>query len=437
MKNADDASGPATEPDPPGTAAGIVSGSCAPAFEALRNAFADSLRPNEEDGESRELGASIAVARRGKLEVELWGGWADDDKTRPWQRDTLVNVYSVTKGITATCVHRLVEAGKLELDAPVAGYWTEFAAEGKGEITLRQLLCHQAGLAGIREKIAYADRYDRRAQAAALAAQAPWWEPGSQHGYHAVTFGTLLGELVERVDGRSLGRFWRDEIAEPAGIDFHIGLREDAFARCADIVQKEAKGRRAKRKSGEEAAPRSATSAGPKSADNSDGFSKALQRNRESLLGKAFANPAVPSHETNSPEWRAAELPAHGGHGTAAALARFYSALASDGTLDGFRILRPETIRAATTEQVFDRDAVLAPLKTRFGLGFMLSYRGIPMGPGRENFGHPGYGGAIAFADPTRELGFAYVINRMQSRLMGGAEGSRLVDLLYEALGDD
>ena len=206
-----------------------VQGSCDPRFEKLRSVFAQSFdRPDKP-----EVGAAVAVWRGGKLVADLWGGFADAAKTKPWARDTIANVYSTTKGMAALCALRLAERGALDLDAPVARYWPEFAASGKAAIPVRWLLTHQAGLAAVREKLPDEALFDPRVVCEALAAQAPWWEPGTQHGYHAVTFGHLVGEVVRRVDGRTLGNYFREELAQPLGLDFHVGVPERARSRAA------------------------------------------------------------------------------------------------------------------------------------------------------------------------------------------------------------
>ncbi|HUI25002.1 MAG TPA: serine hydrolase domain-containing protein, partial [Candidatus Kryptonia bacterium] len=337
-------------------------------------------------------------------------GFADAARTRPWQRDTIVNVYSTTKGMTAICANRLVEQGRLDLDAPVARYWPEFAQAGKDKLPVRYLLTHQAGLAAISVPVPSEKRYDWDFMTSALAAQSPWWEPGTQHGYHALTFGYLVGELVRRIDGRSLGTYFREEIAEPLGVDFHIGLNERDDVRCAEMIP------------------------APPPPPGAPDIFVAAAKNPDSLPGKVFGNPRLDTAHVNTRAWRGAEMPAANGHGDARGLARVYGALACGGEIDGVRVLGHEAIERANAEQAYGTDAVLAPLQTRFGLGFFLTQPMIPFGPNPRAFGHPGAGGSIAFADPDARLGFAYVMNQMQQGLAGDARGFSLIFDFYEAL---
>lgn len=380
-----------------------VQGDCAPRFARVRAAF-------ERNFANGEVGAALAVTMDGQPVIDLWGGHADAARTRPWQRDTLVNVYSTTKGMTAICANRLLEAGRLDLNAPVAEYWPEFAQTGKAQLPVRYLLSHQAGLAALSTPIPPAKHYDWAFMTAALAAQPPWWEPGTQHGYHALTFGYLVGEVVRRIDGRTLGTYFREEIAEPLGIDFHIGLDARDDTRCAEMIP-----------------------APPPPPGVPSPFAAVTER-PESLAAKVFGNPLLRPGEVNTRAWRAAEIPAANGHGTARGLARVYGALACGGTIDGVRVLGPQAIERANTEQVFGTDAVLAPLQTRFGLGFFLTHSMIPFGPNPRAFGHPGAGGSVAFADPDARLGFAYVMNQMQMGLAGDARGFGLIYEVYDAL---
>jgi CubicO group peptidase (beta-lactamase class C family) len=385
-----------------------IHGSCEPQFEKVREVFARSFdRP---DGKS-EVGAAVALWREGELAVDLWAGSADAAKTRPWQRDTIANVYSTTKGMTALCALRLAERGTLDLDAPVARYWPEFAANGKAAIPVRWLLTHQAGLAGVREKLPDEALFDWRAVCDALAAQAPWWEPGTKHGYHAVTFGHLVGEVVRRVDGRTLGNFFREELAEPLRLDFHIGVPEAALARCAEMIPT------------------------PVAPGEKDALATFATQADDSVTSAAFNNPRQRRGVVNTSAWRRAELPAANGHGDARSLAKVYGILAARGEHDGVRVLSPDWTRRARTEQVFGRDAVLMGMPTRFGLGFMLHHDAMPLGPNKSSFGHPGAGGSIAFADPDAGIGFAYVMNQMQAGIAGDPRGYRLIRAAYAGLG--
>ena len=384
-----------------------VQGSCDPRFEKLRSVFAQSFdRPDKP-----EVGAAVAVWRGGKLVADLWGGFADAAKTKPWARDTIANVYSTTKGMAALCALRLAERGALDLDAPVARYWPEFAASGKAAIPVRWLLTHQAGLAAVREKLPDEALFDPRVVCEALAAQAPWWEPGTQHGYHAVTFGHLVGEVVRRVDGRTLGNYFREELAQPLGLDFHVGVPESALARCAEMIP---------------------TPVAPGEKDVLATF--ATEGGGASVTAFAFNNPRQRRGTVNSEAWRRAELPAANGHSDARSLAKVYGILAAGGAHEGVHVLSPEWTLRARTEQVFGKDAVLMGMPTRFGLGFMLRHDLLPLGPNKNSFGHPGAGGSIAFADPDAGIGFAYVMNQMQAGVAGDPRGYRLIKALYAGL---
>jgi CubicO group peptidase (beta-lactamase class C family) len=354
------------------------------------------------------VGAAVAVYVDGDPVVDLWGGFADAARTQPWQRDTIVHVASTTKGMAALCLHRLCEEGRLDPSAPVAHYWPEFAQAGKRRVPVHMLLSHRAGLPAIRRDLPREARYDWKLMAETLAAEEPWWEPGTKHGYHATTFGWLVGEVLRRIDGRTLGRYFRDEIAQPLGLDFHIGLAPEDDARCAEVIP---------------------LPAGPKNP-----IYAAARSEAGTLLARAFGNPPSRRGEFNTAEWRRAEIPAANGHGSARAVARAYAALARGGVLDGVHVLGRDAIAGATTEQAFGPDAVLMGTKMRYGLGFLLTHRGVPFGPNPRAFGHPGMGGSLAFADPDARVGFGYVMNRLQSGVAGDARGYPLIRAVYAAL---
>jgi CubicO group peptidase (beta-lactamase class C family) len=380
-----------------------VQGDCQKRLERVRQVFEESFATGE-------VGAAVAVTLNGELVLDLWGGHLDGARTRPWQRDSLANVYSTTKGMTAICANRLIEQGVLDVDAPVTTYWPEFGQQGKGAIPVRWLLCHRAGVPALRKQIPSGGLYDWKFMTESLAAEAPFWEPGTAHGYHALTYGYLVGEVLRRIDGRTLGNYFREELGQPLGLDFHIGTGPELDARCAEILP----------------AP-----AGPPDVPNP--FAAAA-KDPESLVGRVFANPALTPGTVNTRAWRAAEIPAGNGHGTARGLARIYGALSTDGKLDGRHVLSPAQIAKANTENAYGQDKVLSPLPSRFGLGFMMTQPMIPFGPNPRTFGHPGAGGSIAFADPDAKLGFAYVMNQMQVGLGGDARGFRLIAEVYAAL---
>jgi CubicO group peptidase (beta-lactamase class C family) len=397
-----------------------IEGFCAARFEPLRSAFRESFAKGE-------VGASVAVVLDGEPVVDLWGGHVDLERTRPWQRDTLVNVYSTTKGMTALCAHRLVEEGRLDLDAPVARYWPEFAQSGKERIPVRDLLCHRSGVAAFPRAVRAAEQLlEWKALCGLLAAQQPLWEPGTRHGYHAVTFGHLVGEVVRRIDGRSLGSYFREEIATPLGVDFHIGLPESEHARCAELIQ--SRERRGMVSGG--FASRMAALGERLDDGLEQGEKRAIYARAQQVFGWG---PSV--RLTNTREWRLAEIPAANGHGNARSVARVYGALARGGELDGVRVLSASAVAGANTEHSFGPDGVLFGLRTRFGLGYFMTHPGVPFGPNPRAFGHPGAGGSVGFADPDARLGFGYAMNQMQGTIFAGSHGFALIEAAYRCLG--
>ena len=360
-----------------------IHGICDEKFTRVRDALAENFATHG------EVGAALAVMVDGEMVVDLWAGHADAAQSRAWERDTLVNVYSTTKGMTALCAHRLVERGLLDLDAPVARYWPEFAQGGKGELPVRYLLSHRAGLPALSEPLPPGSLYNWEVMTSALAKQEPWWEPGTKHGYHALTYGWLVGEVVRRISRKSLGTFFRDEVAEPLGLDFHIGLASNHDGRTAEVIP-------------------------PVEADLEGGFLSAILSDPESMSYKSFSLTEEPIdlEQANTPEWRAAEIPAANGHGSARAVARVYGVLARGGELEDVRVLGASAIERAIVEQSDGLDAVLL-LPSRFGMGFMLTQPELQLGPNEHAFGHSGLGGSLGFADPDAKLGFGYTMNKM------------------------
>jgi CubicO group peptidase (beta-lactamase class C family) len=371
-------------------------GRCEAGFDALRDAFADNFRRRD------ELGAALAVVLDGRVVVDVWAGWADVARTRPWQRGTLVDVFSVGKAMAASCVLLLAERGKVDLDAPVARCWPEFAAAGKDEVTARTLLAHRAGLPALRRDVAPEEIYDWDSMAGALAAEQPWWEPGTAHGYHVNTLGFMAGEIVRRVSGESIGTFFRRAVARPLGLDFHFGVPATDDARVAEYAF---------------------------GADSSSEKARAAQAGpeRRFLLDRVYLNPPALSGigTVNTRAWRAAEIPSANGHATARAVAGFYAAL-------GRGLLAPGTLREATTEHSAGMDFVLAR-PSRFGLGFQLTQPERPLGPGPAGFGHFGVGGSVGFADPDAGLAFGYVMNRSVPGWLN-SRNRALIDALYTCL---
>jgi CubicO group peptidase (beta-lactamase class C family) len=345
-----------------------------PKFGEVREAFEQNFH------ERGEVGASVCVVVEGETVVDLWGGIADPKTAAPWQEDTITVVMSMTKGATALCAHILVDRGELDIDQPVAHYWPEFAQNGKERIPVRMLLNHQAGLPGFHEPIPAGKPYDWEYMVARLAAERPFWEPGRQYGYHSVTFGWLVGEVVRRVSGKSLGTFFREEVAEPLGLDFWIGLPESEERRAVRLL------------------PR-------------------LEPSPE-VLGIPELRAERVSNGVDEPgDWwntrnaHAAELPASGGITNARAAARMYAALSLGGTLDGVRLVSPETVERMSRVQSALMGDALDDITAPFALGFMQASpsSGFP----RTRFGHEGAGGSNGFADPAARLAFGYVMNQM------------------------
>lgn len=385
-------------------------GHCAPAFDAVRAAFEHNLV------HGGELGASLAVEIDGECVVDLWGGWADAEGTTPWQRDTLSVVFSNTKPATALCIHLLAEAGELDLDQPVARYWPAFAAAGKDATTPRMLLDHSAGLPALRERLPDGAAFDWDFMVERLEREAPFWAPGTRVGYHALTYGWLLGELVRRIGGCSLGEFFRRQVAQPLGLDFWIGLPASEESRVATI------------------APPAATSV-PRNA-----FERALMEEPQSPTALYMKNTGGwrPSG-FNSRAGHAAELGAAGGITHARSLARLYGTLACGGLRGGFRLLREDTLAKATAVSSATHDDACLRVPTRFAAGFMRQMdnraRGLDSACfGRDAFGHVGAGGSLAFASPSRRLGFGYTMNRMGPGVLLNARADRLVQAVYEAV---
>jgi CubicO group peptidase (beta-lactamase class C family) len=381
-----------------------IHGTVAPRFARVRDAFADNL------GHHGDVGAACAVYQDGRLVVDLWGGLADPGTGRPWAEDTLGLVFSTTKGMTAVCAHRLAERGALDLDAPIARYWPAFAAAGKERITVRAALSHRAGLAAVDGDLTLDEVLAWDPVVAAIAAQAPNWEPGTRHGYHARSYGWIAGEIARRITGKTLGRIFADEVARPLGLDFWIGLPEVEEPRVARILP------------------------APPPADPAMREFLALAMGPTTLLGRVLGGPSqlfAYDDMWNRRALHAAEMPSSNGIGSARAIARMYAAVV--GEVDGVRLLRPETLAAACAVQSDGEDVVLR-LPTRFGTGFMLPPTLCPFAPSTA-FGHPGAGGSLGFGDPAARIGFGYVMNQMKLGMLGDLRAARLAEAVYASLG--
>jgi CubicO group peptidase (beta-lactamase class C family) len=376
-----------------------IHGFCDDRFTAVKETFLENFKTEG------EVGASFAATLNGKFVVDIWGGYADKAKSRPWEKDTIVNVFSTTKVMTIICALMLVDRGQLDLDAPVAKYWPEFAQNGKEKIPVRQIFSHTSGLAGWEEKITMKDYYNWDKAVSLLAAQKPWWDPGTSSGYHATTPGYLLGELVRRITGKSLGTFFREEVSGPLNADFHIGFGQELDNRVADIIAYDL----------------------PQKGE--PGY---MEMDPQSFFGRVFTNPIIEIDEVNKRDWRAAEIPAAGGHGNARSVARIGSAIACGGEVDGIRLLKMETIKKAQEEQSYGQDLVLM-LPIRFGVGFGLPSKEMPhLRPNTVYWG--GAGGSSIIMDLENKLSICYVMNQMKMNIIGDPRPLKLITAIYEAL---
>jgi len=373
-----------------------VHGSCSARFERVRDAFIQNF---EVDG---EVGASFAVCEGDRMVVDLWAGWADEASARPWERDTLVNVFSIGKAVTSICLHHLVERGLVDLDAPVSTYWPEFARAGKDQVPVHAVLSHRAGLPAVRAPLPDEAVYSWPAMTEALAEQRPWWEPGTAHGYHVNTFGFLVGEVIRRVSGMSMGDYIRRHVSGPLGVEFHIGLPEACDEKVAAFLRY-----------GSEV---------PAVLDASPTDDRIL------MIFNSYYNPAGLSGIgiVNTRRWRAAEVPSTNGHSNARSVARIFAGLANGELLD------EQTLVRATSEHSSGPDLILGR-PSRFGLGFQLSQAERPMGTSPRAFGHFGAGGSMGFADPDRGLGLGYTMNVMGPRWRN-PNNRRLIDAVYSCL---
>lgn len=392
-----------------------IHGICDQRFALVREEFERNF------AERGEVGASVSVIVDGKAVVDLWGGVADAESGRPWQEDTIAVVWSSTKGATALCAHILADRGELDLDALVAKYWPEFAQNGKGGIPVRMLLNHQSGVVALREPVPMGAFFDWERMTSLIAGEAPWWEPGTRHGYHAFTFGWLVGEVVRRVSGVSVGAFFRDEVADPHDLDFWIGLPPELESKVA----------------------RSIPPAPPGPDEPVAGMFVAAMTQPESLQAKQILNTGGyfgDPTQYDSPAAHAAEIPAAGGITNARGLARMYALLAGGGNA---RLVSDEAIvRMAAVSSASGSDASLL-LPTRFTLGYAktVDNRRIGTTPNdslilsEEAFGHPGAGGSLGFADPKAKMAFGYAMNKMSPGAGLNARPQSLVDATYRSLG--
>jgi CubicO group peptidase (beta-lactamase class C family) len=342
-----------------------------------------------------DVGASVAVTLDGELVVDIWGGWADEARAVPWERDTITNVWSTTKTMTALSALMVADTGELDLDAPVSRYWPEFGAAGKKDrVLVRHLLGHTSGLPGWTETVTIEDMYDWDKVTGLLAAQEPWWEPGTRSGYHALTQGFLVGEVVRRVTGETLGRFFRKEVAEPLGADFHIGLAPSEYDRVANVIP-------------------------PPPLDLPPGTEL------PEFAMKTLLNPVLDVPAVWTDGWRQAEIPAANGHGNARSVATIQAILACGGELGGRRFISESTCARVLEEQAYGTDLVLG-VPIRFGIGYGLPAPEMPISPSGRACYWGGYGGSVIVIDMDRRATFAYMMNRMETGLIGDARGLSL-----------
>src|SRR5262245_3127463 len=383
-----------------------IHGTCPGSFEPVREALARNLDAGE------DIGSSAAVVSDGELVVDIWGGFIDAERTRTWQRDTIVNMFSTTKTMTALCALVLADRGELDLDAPVAKYWPEFAAAGKERIEVRHLLSHSAGLAGWNETLVLEDLFDLDKITMLLARQAPWWTPGTASGYHPISFGPLIGEVIRRITGRSLGTFFADEIAKPLGADYHIGTGPECDARVARLIPSQ-----------------SAEDVSFKLGD------RLIQPgSMDSFLERAYFNPHVSPDEASTVPWRRAELGGSNGHGNARSVALVQSILANGGQARGVRLLSEAGCARALEVQTDGTDLMFG-IPVRWGLGYALDSDFTEMAYGAQLRGHRvaywgGSGGSFVINDLDLRMTIAFVMNK---HVEAGGWDRRSVDIIKAA----
>ncbi|MEM7366187.1 MAG: serine hydrolase domain-containing protein [Pseudomonadota bacterium] len=377
-----------------------IHGFCDEKFAAVREQFEKNFN------ERGDVGASFAATIEGEYVIDIWGGHRNADKTLPWEEDTIVNVYSTTKTMTFLSALILADRGELDLSAPIASYWPEFAVEGKQDIPVSYILCHAAGLAAFDPPMGE-ELYDHAQAAANLAAQKPLWEPGSQSGYHAVTQGILIGEVVRRITGQSLGNWFRENVTDVVGADFHIGLSPEHFDRTADMLSDPA--------------------AGGATAGDGSGI------DMNSIPVKVFTSMQLPDGAVNSPGWRQAELPAANGHGNARSVVRAQTAMANDGSAFGKTLLSKAGVDRASEEQITSTDLVLG-FPISFCMGYARGNAMLPLCPNPDAIWWAGAGGSSIGVDTGNRLCYSYVMNQMKAALVGDERGASLSASLYAAL---
>jgi len=376
-----------------------IHGTCDERFESVRSALAQNVDSGE------ELGASIVVDLDGDSAVDIWGGYKDEARTQPWERDTITNVWSTTKTVTSLAALMLVDRGELDVDAPVARYWPEFAANGKQDVLVRHLMGHTSGVSGLEQPAVVEDLYDWEKSTSRYASQAPWWPPGTASGYHALNYGHLVGEVLRRITGTTLKQFVADEIAGPLGADFQIGAAESDWDRIADVT--------------------------PPPPLPFDLEAIGL----DSPTVKTLTGPFVEAQVANTAGWRRADIGAANGHGNARSVARILSAVSRGGEVDGIRLLRPETLDVIFREQSHGVDVVLG-VPLRYGMGYGLPVpETLPYIPDERICFWGGWGGSVILMDTGRRLTIAYMMNRMGAGIIGSDRAEQYVRAIYAAVG--
>ena len=375
-----------------------IHGVCEERFEAVRSALARNLDSGE------ELGASLVLDIDGDVVIDIWGGFRDQARTVPWDEHTITNVWSSTKTVTSLAALMLADRGELDVDQPVAKYWPEFAAAGKQDVLVRHLMSHASGVSGLDQPAVAADLYDWEGSTSRMAAQAPWWEPGTASGYHALNYGHLVGEVVRRISGQTLKQFVAEEIAGPLGADFQIGAAESDWGRIADVV--------------------------PPPPLPFDFEAIGL----DSPAVKTLTGPPVAAEEANTPGWRRADIGAANGHGNARSVARVMSVVARGGEVGGVRLLSPETIELIFREQLNGIDVVLG-IPLRFGIGYGLPRPDVlPYIPDEKICFWGGWGGSMIIMDVGRRMTISYMMNKMGSGIVGSDRSAEYGKAIYDAV---
>ena len=366
-------------------------------FEPLVEQFLNNFT------EKGDVGASYAASLEGEMVVDIWAGHRDAAGIELWQEDTIVNVYSTTKTMAAMCALVLADRGLIDFNAPVADYWPEFAQNGKAHVEVRHFMSHSAGLSGMDEPAEGDAFYDWNFVVDALAKQAPWWEPGAASGYHALTQGHLIGEVVRRVTGRSLGTFFAEEIAGPLEADFHIGTAEEHWPRVGELIPPE------------------------------NSLATQTGGDKDSIAAKTFRNPAADANASGTPGWRLAEIPAANGHGNARSVVRAQTPMANGGKAFGVELLSSEGAARIFDEQINGKDLVLG-VPMRFGMGYGLTQDAMPMGPNEHIAFWGGWGGSTIVVDQDAHLCVSYVMNKMFPGVLGDTRGYALLQKTYDCL---